>query len=294
MKITVTGSLGNTSRPLIEKLVQAGHQVKVVSSSDDKTAAIEALGATAAIGSIADPEFLNKAFAGADGLYAMVPPNFGETEYVNYIGSIGSKYADAIRNAGVRKVAALSSVGADLPQGTGPIAGLYLMEQALNQLSDVSVTHLRAGFFFTNFYNDVPLIRSMQIMGGNYGPEEDLVMVHPADIASAAFAAFQNDSAGKQVVYVSGDRRKTREVAAVLGTAIGQPALAWVEFSDEQALEGMEKAGFPRRIAETFLEMGIAIRNKQLFADYDRTGARPQGTIRLEDFAREFAERFQA
>jgi NAD(P)H dehydrogenase (quinone) len=32
MKITVTGSLGNISKPLTEILVKAGHQVTVISS----------------------------------------------------------------------------------------------------------------------------------------------------------------------------------------------------------------------------------------------------------------------
>src|SRR5580658_2402046 len=66
MKITVTGSLGNISKPLAKQLIAAGHQVTIVSSNADKTADIEALGATAAIGSIADTVFLTKAFTGAD------------------------------------------------------------------------------------------------------------------------------------------------------------------------------------------------------------------------------------
>lgn len=43
MKIIITGSLGNISKPLTQKLVQEGHQVTVISSSDDKKAEIESL-----------------------------------------------------------------------------------------------------------------------------------------------------------------------------------------------------------------------------------------------------------
>lgn len=53
MKLVVTGSLGNISQPLTELLVSQGHEVTVVSSDAQKQAAIEALGASAAIGSMA-------------------------------------------------------------------------------------------------------------------------------------------------------------------------------------------------------------------------------------------------
>ena len=49
MKITVTGSLGNISKPLIKELVQKRHAVIVISSKREKQRDIEALGATAAI-----------------------------------------------------------------------------------------------------------------------------------------------------------------------------------------------------------------------------------------------------
>ncbi len=65
MKIIVTGSLGHISKPLTEELVQKGHTVTVISSKPEKQAAIEALGATAAIGSVEDVSFLTTTFAGA-------------------------------------------------------------------------------------------------------------------------------------------------------------------------------------------------------------------------------------
>jgi hypothetical protein len=47
-------------------------------------------------------------------------------------------------------------------------------------------------------------------------------------------------------------------VASALGKAIGQPDLKWVEFTDEQALQGMQQAGLPTEIANNYVEMGTA------------------------------------
>ena len=52
MKYVVTGSLGNVSKPLAEKLLAAGHDVTIVSSKSEKAAQFEAMGAEAAIGSV--------------------------------------------------------------------------------------------------------------------------------------------------------------------------------------------------------------------------------------------------
>ena len=74
MNSIVTGSLGNISKPLATELVQQGHAVTVISSQPAKQADIEALGTRAAIGSLEDADFLARTFAGADAVYAMVPP----------------------------------------------------------------------------------------------------------------------------------------------------------------------------------------------------------------------------
>lgn len=75
MKIVITGSFGNISKPLTQALVQKGHLVTVVSSNAERQKDIEALGAKPAIGSLENPEFLATVFAGADAVYCMVPPN---------------------------------------------------------------------------------------------------------------------------------------------------------------------------------------------------------------------------
>ena len=293
MKITLTGSLGNISKPLTEILVRAGHNVTVISSSNEKAAAIEALGARAAIGSINDADFLTSAFTGADVVYTMVPPNFAAPDLRKYMNAAGQNYADAIKAAGVKKVVNLSSIGAHLPGGTGPIAGLHDVEGILNSLDGVLVKHLRPAFFFVNFYNDMGMIRNAGIMGANYGPETPMVMVHPNDIAAAAAEELQQPFEQNTVRYIASDERKAGEVATALGTAIGKPDLGWVAFTDEQALNGMQEAGLPGEMARNYVEMGVATRDGKLWEDYDNN--RPaHGSTKLEQFAREFAARFNA
>jgi len=71
MKIIVTGSLGNISKPLTRELIQKGHSVTVISSKAERQKEIEAMGAKAAIGTFQDVDFLTKTFTGADIVYLM-------------------------------------------------------------------------------------------------------------------------------------------------------------------------------------------------------------------------------
>ncbi|MDF2454032.1 MAG: hypothetical protein K0R51_25 [Cytophagaceae bacterium] len=294
MKYIITGSLGNISKPLTQKLVAAGHDVTVVTSKENRKAEIEALGAKAAVGSISDVAFLTHTFKGADAVYAMIPPTLEPSDWKGYIGKMGQNYADAIQAAGVKKVVHLSSIGAHLAEGVGPVSGIHRSEVALNKLEGVDIKHLRPGNFYTNLYANIGMIKGAGIIGGNYGEDTKIVLVHPADIATAVFEELTSLSfTGKTVRYVVSDERSTTEIAKVLGTAIGKADLPWINFSDEEALAGAIGAGLPEEIAKNYIEMGTSIRSGKMFEDY-RKHPTTLSKTKLEDFAKEFAGAFKA
>ena len=290
MQYVITGSLGNISKPLAERLVAAGHHVTVISSKSDKVAQIEAIGAKAAIGSVEDIFFLTNTFTGADAVYTMVPPNFGSGNWKKYIASVGEKYAAAIQASGVKNIVNLSSMGAHMADGCGPVSGLFFVEKALNALVGVNVKHLRPGFFYPNFLGNIGMIKHMGIIGGNYGEGTKLVLVHPDDIAETAAEELLGLScSGKSVRYITSDEKTTNEVAAILGNAIGKPELPWINFKDEDTVAGMTQAGLPLEIAENYAQMGAAMRSGEMTSDYNLHRPAVFGKTKLEAFAPVFA-----
>jgi uncharacterized protein YbjT (DUF2867 family) len=294
MKITLTGSLGNISKPLAEILLKNGHEVTVISSDAKKINAIEALGAKAAIGLVSDIAFLTEACKGADAIYTMVPPDWGASNYTQYIANTGKNYLEAIKASGVKRVVNLSSIGAHLPEGTGPIAGLCEVEHTLDSLDGVAVKHLRAGIFYINFFFDIGVIRNMGIMGNNYESTARLIMVHPRDIAAAAAQELQGSFEGKSYRYVAGEEREIAAVVKILGTAIGKPGLPWVKFSDKETAAGMIAAGMSEAIANLYVEMGRAIGSGILFEDFHQHQPTLWSSIKISDFANEFAAVYQS
>lgn len=291
MKIIITGSLGNISKPLVEELVQKGHLVTVISSNPEKQRTIETLGATAAIGALESADFLAEAFKGADAVYCMVPPAlYSEPDRVEYYSKLAHNYAKAIEISGTKRVVHLSTYGADLSEGTGLILGAYYAEQIFNQIQGISLTHLRPAYFYYNLYAFTSMIRKAGKMFANYG-EDNVVMVSPKDIASAVAEELVKTTAEK-VRYVASDARTGREIASVLGNAIGKPNLQWEIISDETAQQNLEANGFQPKLAADYTEMLAGIRNGKLTQDFSRH--QPEmGKVKLEDFAKEFAAAFQ-
>jgi len=296
MKYVITGGAGHISKPLTEKLIAAGHQVKVVGRNAENLKGLVAKGATAAIGSLEDVKFLTEAFKGADAVYTMVPPNLSATDWKGWIGQIGSNYANAIKDAGVKYVVNLSSVGAHLVDGVGPVSGLHRAEQALNKLNDVNIKHLRPGYFVTNFLSSVGLVKNAGIIGSNFGSDDSkVILVHPDDIANVAFEELANlKFTGHSVRYIAGDEKNGKEIAATIGKAINKPELPWIAFSDADALNGMLQAGLPEEIAKNYVQMGQAASSGIMFEDYWKHHPEKLGSVKLDDFAKSFAAAYNA
>jgi uncharacterized protein YbjT (DUF2867 family) len=296
MHYVITGATGHTGRPIAEQLLAAGHEVTVIGRSAANLQQLVDKGARAAVGSVSDTAFLTETFRGADAVYTMVPPNMTPSDWKAYIGGIGENFTKAIRAAGVKYVVNLSSVGAHLPEGCGPVSGLYRVEASLNALSDVNILHLRPGFFFYNFLASIDMVRHMHILGGNYGEADaKMVLADTKDIAAVATEALLSLSfKGHTVRYIASDIRTTGEVASVIGKAIGEPGLPWVFFADDQLLGALTGAGLPEEIAKNYVEMGAAIRSGKMQEDYFAHPPAAQGKYKLEAFAEEFAGAYNA
>lgn len=289
----ITGSIGHISKPIVEGLVRAGNEVRVITSSTDRVAEIEKLGAKAHVGQVQDISFLKKAFSGADAVYTMIPPIWQTNNWRASQNEIGKRYVEAIEAAGVKYVVNLSSIGAHAGNGVGPVDGVADLEQLLNKVNGLNVKHLRPSFFYYNFFAQIGLVKQAGILGANYGDNEKLFLVHTSDIAAAGLEELLSlNFKGSSVRYIIGDERSGKEIAEVLGKSINRE-LNWVLFTDEQQKQGLLQAGLSETHAHGYTEMGKALREGIMQADA-RKNKPGFAKVKLEDFAKEFAAAFSA
>ena len=187
----------------------------------------------------------------------------------------------------------LSSIGAHLPAGNGPIAAINQVESIYDQLPDIAITYVRAGSFYNNFYHDIPMIKNAGIEGSNFSSTTRMPLADPEDIATVvAEELVMKDVSGKHARYIVSDIRTGAEIAKVLGEAIGKRDLSWVEFSDDQAIQGMTQAGMSGEIARLYAEMGAGFRTGTIIEHFEKQGSPVTGRVKLEEFARKFASAF--
>lgn len=293
MNYVITGGAGNISKPIVLGLLAKNQSVTVVSRNEANVPELADAGAKTAIGSVEDADFLKNTFTGADAVYLIIPPNFAATNWVAYQQKVADNYTAAIQEAGVKKVVVLSSVGAHMGTGAGPVDALGYLEKKLEALENVDALFLRPSYFMYNLFSMIPLIKQANIMGSNFGnTDEKLALVHTKDIAAVAVDALLSLSfTGKSVRYIAGDEKHPSEIAALLSEAIGKPGIPWVPFSDEQSLQGMLGAGLAATFAEGYTAMGAAIRSGEMQRDYyaNRTELSP---TKLTDFLPEFVSAF--
>ncbi|MEZ0486266.1 NAD(P)H-binding protein [Fibrella aquatica] len=294
MHYAITGSLGHTAKPITEGLLAAGHTVTVITSKSETAAKIEALGAKAAVGDLADPSFVTTAFANADAVYLMIPPRMDVTDWRGYQNQISDSFVTAIQANDIRFAVVLSSIGAHKGQGTGPIDGLHDLEQKLQTIEGLNIKALRPSYFMQNLFTTIGMVKGAGIMGNNFG-DEPVVLVHTNDIAEAALdELLRLDFTRFQVRYVAGDEKTGAEIAQILGSAVGKPETPWIVFTDEQTKQGMLQAGLNEEIASKYTELGTSLRDGSMQSDY-MVNRPTLSKTKLEDFAKnDFAPAFNA
>jgi uncharacterized protein YbjT (DUF2867 family) len=292
----ICGATGNVGSRVVETLLAAGEPVRAVGRERVRLAPLAAKGAEPCPGDLGDTGFLAKAFAGARAAFVMIPPGYDASDYRAYQRRIAENLASALGTARVPLVVSLSSVGAHLSEGTGPILGLYDMERMLDGMRDASVVHLRPGYFMENHLWSIPVIRANGINGSPTRPDVPIPMVATRDIAEGAARLLSEEIfTGRAIRYLLGPRDLTMsEATRILGESIGRPDLKYVQFPEEDARREMTGMGMSPGAVDAMLEMERGFNAGAIVATQKRSPENSTKTT-LEEFARNvFAPAFQA
>lgn len=293
--VTVMGATGHTGKKITQALLKAGEKVRALGRSKDKLAELESLGAEVFVGDTSDPAFLSKAFRGADAVYTLLPTDRQAPDYRARQDSEGEVVVEAVRGSGVRYVVALSSLGGELANGTGLIAGLHAQEERLKKIDGVNLLILRPVSFFENFSDYFALIREQGITGDSVLPDLEIPMVATRDVADVAAKALRaRDWTGVAVRELLGPRDLSySEATRILGESIGKPDLQYVQLDYSEMADSLVQAGLSESFARLYVDMTRAFNEGRVRPLEGRTPANTTPT-RFEDFAEELARAYEA
>lgn len=285
--IVITGATGNIGRKIATALLARGRNVRCIARTAEDLLEFSDQGADVAAISLAQTDLLTQAFSGAEAVFAMIPPNYEAPDFLAYQEMIGTSLATAIKDADVPYVVNLSSLGAHLPDLTGPIKGLHAQEKRLNRLFDAHVLHLRPTYFMENLLVNADLIKNMNIMGSAIRNDIELPMIATADIAAYAVERLdKKDFPRQSIVHLLGQRDLSMDEAAlIIGRKIDMPGLKYVQFPYDETQRALINKGFSQDVAGLFVEMSKAFNDGLIQAQ--RTADNSTQTS-MEEFATVF------
>jgi len=258
--IAITGATGKTGSVVADILLYKGEKVRVVGRSVERLKRYQLKGAEIAAGDQGDIDFFTEALHGIEALYLLIPPKFDTDDFRAYYNYIGDAAVTAIRKSGVKKVVFLSSLGADRPEGTGPVIGLHDVEKKLIQLSDLDVVFLRSGYFMENTLGNMDIIRSQSINTGSMPADVPVLMAATSDIgAKAAELLLTRSFTGYAITEIIGDCISSKEMTSILAEVLGIPSLEYIQVSDSEAEAEFTGMGMSQSVAHSYIELMHAI-----------------------------------
>lgn len=284
----ITGATGNTGRVIANRLLDQGKNVRVISRTAEHLRPLVARGAEPFVGDLSDEAALIKAFSGAEAVYAMVPPKLTSQDFLADAHRVVEAIAGSLERSGVKHAVVLSSIGADKPQGTGPVAVLHEFENRLDRISGLNAVYLRAGYFMENTLGQAAAIRAMGKMAGPLQPDLKLPFIATRDIgAVAAELLLKPDFTGKQTRELLGQRELSyRQASEIIGKAIEKADLKYVQFPGEQVKPVFIQLGMSGNVADLLLELAGALNSGHVRALETRT-ARNTTPTSFETFVAE-------
>jgi uncharacterized protein YbjT (DUF2867 family) len=202
------------------------------------------------------------------GAFVLVPPNLAAPDFRAYQRKVGDAIAGAAARARPEHVMLLSSVGANLPSGTGPIVALNALEQKLRD-SGVKTTAMRPGFFQENLAFMLGAARDQGVYPCFFPPKMKISMIATKDIGAEGARVLQSPPERSEIVDLVGPSYDGAQTAEIFGRLVGKP-VQLVAVPAEAQVGAMTQAGFPRGIAELYAEMYAAFAADRLQPAGDR------------------------
>ena len=253
--IVVTTPTGNIGRHVVQHLLDAGEQVRVVVRDAGKLPQAVRDKAEVIEGSHGDAAVVDRALEGAEAVFWVAPPNPSQTLDDTYI-NFTRPAAEAIRSHGVARVVVVTALG----RGTQwqDRAGLVTASTRMVDLlieTGAAVRALAMPGFMENALQQVQPIRGGQ-MFGPLDPDKKVPHTATRDMGAVAARLLADRSwTGHEDVPVLGPEDLSfNEVAAIISEVLGRE----VRFQ-QIPLEGFKAQlmgrGMPEPFAQGFVDM---------------------------------------
>ncbi|MFO0686387.1 MAG: NmrA family NAD(P)-binding protein [Sandaracinus sp.] len=281
----ILGASGHTGAVVAQSLLAAGHEVRLLVRDPQKVAALTAKGAKVVKGDVSDAQALTEAFRGAKGAYVLLPPDVAATD----LRAQNKKRSEAIREAAIATklphVVLLSSVGAQLPDGTGPIKTVHDAENILGNIPGTVLTAIRAAYFLENLAGLLHPMKTQGVLPAfSTHLDYPFPMIATKDIGETAARALLEPPTKNDVIELVGPKDASyADAARAFGAALGREVKA-ISVPFDAVVPTLTGMGMGAHMAGLYREMSEGFDAGRI--SYDGKGRRVVGKVSLEQFVK--------
>lgn len=257
MKIVVTTPTGHIGSKLANILLDRKADVTVIARHPEKVRELATRGANIVAGEHGDPGVLGHALQNADALFWLTPSTLNSRDPLGDARRLADSGASVTRNYPELRVVQLSSAGAFLPSGTGPIAGLHYTEEKF-RAAGKNVVSLRPNEFMENVLFSLGSILADGSIYTSVSGSLAAPMIATQDIAEIAADFLLKPIPGHYIVDIVGPEEVSFEqFAQITGDTIGKP-VRLVTVPGDKLKTALIQAGLSPEMAGLFVEMEAA------------------------------------
>jgi uncharacterized protein YbjT (DUF2867 family) len=279
MKIAVTTPTGHIGNKLANILLDRKSDVTLIARHPEKVKDLASRGAEVIAGEHSDPAVVEQAVRAADALFWLTPAEMTSHDPLGTARRMAEAGAGVIGKHPDLHVVQLSSAGAFLPSGTGPIVGLYETEEKF-RAAGKNIVSLRPNEFMENVFFSLPTIMIYTSIPGSVKAP----FIATQDIAEVAAEFVLKPIDGHHVIDIVGPQEISfDEWARIAGEAIGKQ-IRVVTVPGDKLKAAMSQGGMSSEMAALLVEMEEAYPKiqGQFKGDQKRTGK-----VTFPQFARE-------
>ena len=206
-----------------------------------------------------DADYLVSATQDVDALFWVTPPGYGSDNLRAFQNRLGVAGSFAIRANHIPRVVNLSSIGAQLSSGVGPICGLYDVEGLLDEAAG-NITHLRPGFFFENFLMQLESITKWRRISLPISGSRTFPMIAARDVGRVAAVRLVDPTwTGMYIRELHGPADLSfDEAAEIISQVLGRKIL-YIRSDKQEARHVLLNTGMSENLADSLLEMYDAV-----------------------------------
>jgi uncharacterized protein YbjT (DUF2867 family) len=248
----VLGGTGHVGSAVVEALLARGAPVTLVTRDAEKAAQWRERGAGVAEADVLDVAALRNVLRRGRRAFLLNPPADPSTDTDAAERATVAAILAALGGAGLEKVVAASTYGAQPGEQNGDFGPLHALEEGLRALSIPAVLQ-RGAYYMSNWDAQLDPVREGGKLQSFFPADFALPMVSPRDLGEAAAESLLSPPDDVGIRHVEGPRRYTpQDVADAMSDLLGRSV----------ALEVVPR----ERLGDTFAAMGFSDRAARSYA----------------------------